>query len=1056
MSDRMRGLSFQELCRYASKWKKGFFCVNSDQYYRPDPFHRIAYRGDTLDTPVGVAAGPHTQLSQNIITAWLCGARYIELKTIQVLDELAVSKPCIDMEDEGFNCEWSQELTLTEAFHEYLNAWIICHYLAEQFNGDGPGFVFNFSVGYDLKGIMSEKVQSFLDRIENAGDYIRAKQKSVAEDYPEIASVRVPERISKSVTLSTMHGCLPEEIEKIGRYLIGKRKLDTTIKLNPTLLGEKRIREILNKNMDYPVKVPKQAFAHDLKYDQAVEIIKKLKKCAEKSDVHFGVKLSNTLECENRRNIFSKKEKTVYMSGRALHPVTVNLAYELRKSFSGDLDISFSGGADCFNISKLLECGLFPVTVCSDILKPGGYTRLPQYMEKISSYFGKTGPEEYLKNNDIGKTLENLEKYAFEVCGDVYYQKNRYISKNIKIERKLPVFDCARAPCMTACPAGQDVPAYMHFTAAKDYDNAASVICETNPMPNTTAMICDHVCRYKCTRQNIDDALHIRMIKRFIISNAELPPVKAGSTPAGKKAAVIGAGPSGLGCSLALRKYGWDVDCYEAEKDAGGIVRHVIPGFRMDEKHLDTDIKRAEKAGVHFIFSYKTGRKELDSFKKKYDAVYLAAGAGMDRFLGIKGEDTQNVIGALDFLGRLKKDEHFRINGNVCIIGGGNSAMDAARAALRITDGKVHIVYRRTVLEMPADREEFLAAIEEGAVLNELYSPLAIRKGKKGLMLECGKMRPGPAGKDGRRSPVPVKNKSRTFLCTAVISAIGQQSDPELVKGTYSPDKQNYKQGDILSGGDALRGPSSIIRAAADGRDAARTIAGVSETVNKPGGLVKLKKHSAILACKTFSEPVNEEIRGEDGFIIPGRGYTEKQAVKEASRCLQCSDICNICVSVCPNRALQYVSSIDDPLKVYKYDSHKGEFTVHSEMKLDQQYQILKIADFCNECGNCTAFCPSSEAPYTKKAAICLCSESYDLEERGYFVSRDEIRWKSPEESAILWKEKGKYIYTDGKFTAEYSIKSFTPITVNGIDKDAVLDKPSVMLMIFKLAKKLV
>ena len=856
MSDRMRGLSFEELCRFAVKWKKSFFSVQSSQYYVPDPNHRVEYMGETLDTPVGAAAGPHTQLSQNIITAWLCGARYIELKTVQVLDELDVSKPCIDMEDEGYNCEWSQELTLAESFHEYCNAWIICHYLSEQLHN--PGFVFNLSVGYDLKGIMSEKVQSFMDRIEDAGDFIRAKQKSIADKYPEIASVNVPDRISKSVTLSTMHGCPPDEIEKIGRYLTEKRHLDTVIKLNPILLGEKRLRKILNKDLDYRAKVPKSAFGHDLKYEQAVEIIKRLKKSAAKANVHFGVKLSNTLECEIRRDVLSKKEKMVYMSGRALHPITVNLAYELKKTFSGDIDLNFSGGADCFNISGLIECGLYPVTVCSDILKPGGYTRLAQYMKEISSFFGNKGPDGYLKDTDKSRLLEKLGKYAGEVSADGYYRKDRFVSKSIKTERRLPVFDCADAPCMRTCPAGQDVPAYMNFTALKKFDEAALVICNTNPVPNITGMICDHICQYKCTRQNIDESLHIRMIKRFINENTELPSAKSAEKSAGKKAAVIGAGPSGLGCSLWLRKYGWEVDCYEAEKEAGGIVRNIIPDFRMDKKYLEDDIKRAEKAGVNFIFGHKTGKKELDSFKDKYDAVYLAAGAGRDKLPGIKGEDNPNVYGALQFLSGLKNNDHLKIKGDVCIIGGGNSAMDAARAALRTADGKVHIVYRRTVQEMPADREESLAALDEGAVLNELYAPLSVQNGKNGLILECQKMRLGPAGKDGRKRPVPVRNKRKTFNCAAVICAVGQITDADLLKGAYPPDRPEYREGDVLAGGDALRGPSSIIRAAADGINAARTITGVSETVEKSGKKISLKKHSAKLAVRTFSERINE------------------------------------------------------------------------------------------------------------------------------------------------------------------------------------------------------
>ena len=201
--------------------------------------------------------------------------------------------------------------------------------------------------------------------------------------YPKIREVNIPDQISDNVTLSTMHGCPSNEIEKICRYLIEERKLHTSLKLNPTLLGKESLRNILNTKLGFNVTVPDEAFEHDLKYDDAITIINSLKQSADKSGVEFGLKLTNTLETSNSTNWLPEKEKMVYTSGRALHPISINLAARLQNDFNGELDISFSAGVDAFNVAETLACNLKPITVCSDLLKPGGYLRLTQYLEEI-------------------------------------------------------------------------------------------------------------------------------------------------------------------------------------------------------------------------------------------------------------------------------------------------------------------------------------------------------------------------------------------------------------------------------------------------------------------------------------------------------------------------------------------------------------------------------------------------------------------------------------------------------------------------------------------------
>jgi putative selenate reductase len=383
MSDRFTPASIKTLFSYINEFEETgiMFGIAKELFFIPraDDCFKVERYGQILETPLGVAAGPHTQLSQNIMSAWLTGARYMELKTVQVLDELDVTKPCIDMSDEGYNCEWSQELKLDGSFDEYLNAWVMLHIIRDMFGMKGEnGFIFNMSVGYNMEGILSPSVQKFLDNMEDCSDRLDDKIAQFAKFYPAVKNLNISPKITNNLTVSTMHGCPPEEVEKIGQYFIEERKYDTTIKLNPTLLGPEMLRDILNNRLGFDVNVPDLAFEHDLKYEQGIALIKSLQKSSEKTGSAFNLKLTNTLETSNIDQKLPKNEQMVYMSGRALHPISINVAAKLQREFDGKLDISFSAGADCFNISEIVRCGLSPVTVCSDILQAESIHRRPR------------------------------------------------------------------------------------------------------------------------------------------------------------------------------------------------------------------------------------------------------------------------------------------------------------------------------------------------------------------------------------------------------------------------------------------------------------------------------------------------------------------------------------------------------------------------------------------------------------------------------------------------------------------------------------------------------
>ncbi|MGD9042718.1 MAG: putative selenate reductase subunit YgfK [Desulfobacterales bacterium] len=1016
-SDKFWCCDIETLLKWILKEEKQgqIFGIHKALFFTPketDPFRMRRY-GQLLETPLGVAAGPHTQLSQNLIAAWLTGARYLELKTVQVLDELEVTKPCIDMTDEGYNCEWSQELKLDQSFDEYLNAWIILHILKDKFGWDSskePGFIFNMSVGYNLEGIQSHTVQRFLDRIQDCASEKSAKIESLAKFYPRVKELNIPDRISDNITISTMHGCPPEEVEKIGRYFVTERKLNTTIKLNPTLLGPERLRGILNDKLGFETVVPDLAFEHDLKYADGVALIRALLVDAEKSGVAFNIKLTNTLETANQEQNLPKNEKMVYMSGRALHPISINLAARLQAEFEGALDISFSAGTDCFNFADVIACNLRPVTVCSDILKPGGYGRLSQYLEELGQACKAAGantPEELIVSRSGGvqevadAALTNLQAYAQATLTESAYQKSHFPYDNIKTSRQLKVFDCIEAPCMTTCPAGQDIPAYMYYTAQGDYARAYQVIMETNPFPNIQGMVCDHMCQEKCTRMNYDNPLLIREIKRFIAQKHTGPSGLQPGPANGVRVAIIGAGPSGLACAHFLALDGFEVHIFESKAFAGGWASDAIPAFRLDEASIKKDIDAILALGVNIHYGAKIDRQKFEEFRRDYEYVYIAVGAQEGTELGVPGEDAEGVMDQLRFLSAVRQGQRPDLGKKVAVIGGGNSAMDAARTAKRLVgaDGEVSVVYRRTRKEMPAASEEVQAMLDEGIELIELTAPecMLVEDGRVRSNL-CFRMELGETDASGRPRPIKIDGSEFELNVDSVISAIGQRVNLDFFpheKLEINPATHETQLENVFAGGDAVRGASTLIKAIADGKKVAESIKqrALKDDQIQAGDRGKASDVTALQqrrARREFGAQLPEIGFDERaGFDMVIRTMDEATAKDEATRCLQCDELCNVCVTVCPNRANMGFTL--EPTSYMVQQARPGgdgvEITDLETVQVEQHYQVLNIGDYCNECGNCTTFCPTSGSPYLDKARFHVTAESFASAQRGYYFS---------------------------------------------------------------------
>lgn len=1020
MSDKFYRIPIDRLYNWISAEEKEnrIFGLYKELLFKPkstDPYRMIRY-GQLLETPLGVAAGPHTQMAHNIISSWLVGARYIELKTVQTLDELEVTKPCIDMEDEGYNCEWSQELKVEDSYDEYLNAWILMHVLKHKFGWDETesGFIFNLSVGYNLEGILKPNVKWFFDKMDNCKTEKDEKIDLLSKYYPDIHKIKIPDQISNNITLSTMHGCPSDEIEKIGKYLIEERKLHTTIKLNPTLLGPERLKFILNTKLGYEVIVPDEAFEHDLKYEDALIMIKSLQKCAKENNVEFGLKLTNTLESLNKTNWLPQKEGMVYTSGRALHPISINLAEKLQSDFDGELDISFSAGVDAFNVSDTLACNLKPITVCSDLLKPGGYLRLTQYIEEMDKNFIqlKTNTiDEFItkiadKKDVIKSGLTNLRKYSVAVLDQKAYHKSAFPYDNIKTNRELTVYDCIHAPCIEACAVDQDVPEYMYHTANGNFDKAFKVILEDNPLPNITGNVCDHLCQTKCTKMNYDNSLLIRGIKRFNSEKFDGKLDLVIKKQNGIKVSVLGAGPSGLSCAYFLALEGYEVEVYESKPFAGGMASDSIPYFRITDKQIKDDIDLIKSLGVKFYFNKHISKELFEEIKEKSDYVYIGVGAQKGKNLNIDGEDLDNVLDQLTFLSKVRRNGNVDLGKTVAIIGGGNSAVDAARTSNRLVgkNGNVAVVYRRTISEMPADPEEIKALVDEGIHIFELAAPLSINKIDTQLELNCIKMELGDPDDSGRRRPIPIKNSEFSMKFDSIVTAIGQDTivdflpDDKLIMS-----KNNETQYEnIFSGGDATRGADSLINAIGDGKDAAFNIMKKANNKTKIEKVEPKEKLSQAAfqkkqAYRQYGSKMPEiGLDERDNFNLVHPNMSDEEAIAEAQRCLYCNDICNICIGVCPNFANVSFQAEKVSIPIYSINVN-GSVTklITDHLDIEQTNQIFNIGDFCNECGNCNTFCPTNGAPYITKPKFYLTEESFNNEDNCYYIGDNVIKYKS-------------------------------------------------------------
>ena len=952
MSEIMRPMTIDHLMHWIMseyEQKKSIFGI--EKLVKHENGQALPIFEEKIESPFGPAAGPNSQLAQNIVAAYAAGSRFFELKTVQVMDgaDLAacISRPCIIAGDECYNCEWSTELYVPQAYAEYVKAWVACKLIAKEYGlGDPDGFVFNMSVGYDLEGIKSPKVDKYINDMIEAKDTEVFKEcinwalehvnefKNVDEEYIR----NISSNVSNSITESTLHGCPPAEIERIATYLITEKHLNTFIKCNPTLLGYEYARKRLDGlGFDY-IAFDDHHFLEDLQWADAVPMLHRLYDLCQEKGLEFGVKITNTFPVDVTRNELPSNE--MYMAGRALFPLSIHVARLLTDEFQGKLRISYSGGATIENIKELFEAGIWPITMATNILKPGGYQRMSQIADELM----ECGSERF-----SGVNVAALAAIDDGVEAKAMYKKPVKPLPERHVDKKLPLFDCFNAPCRNGCPIEQDIPAYLQAMVDGDAKKALEIILERNPLPFITGTICPHHCGDKCMRNYYEETLHIRETKLAAASQAYneiLPALKAEGSVAGKKVAIIGGGPAGLAAATFLSRAGVAVTVFERKEQLGGVVRNVIPEFRISADSIDKDVELCKAYGAEFKLGAEvTSVKALKA--EGYTDVIVSIGAWKP---GRSPLAYGEVTDALEFLMEAKKNgASMNIGKDVVVLGGGNTAMDVARAAKRIPGVEhVRLIYRRTKRYMPADEEELQLAIEDGVEFLELLAPVGAENGK----LKCSVMELGAPDASGRRSPVDT-GRTEEYPADTIIAAIGETIDTTLyaelgvemdAKGRPVVDANMMTtEAGVYAVGDSRRGPATVVEAIADSAKAAAAIAGIS-----------------------YDKYAEENIAADEKMYTAKKGVQSRDTKKTPDdRCLGCPTVCEVCTDVCPNRA---------------------NVAIHVPGKC--KAQIIHVDGMCNECGNCEVFCPyKGGRPYKDKFTLYWTEEDFlDSTNEGFLV----------------------------------------------------------------------
>ncbi len=515
----------------------------------------------------------------------------------------------------------------------------------------------------------------------------------------------------------------------------------------------------------------------------------------------------------------------------------------------------------------------------------------------------------------------------------------------------VPVHRDRPAPCGLACPAGADVRGVLALAAARKWQDALDLLRAVNPMPGVTGRVCPHPCEAACNRGGLEGPVAVGAIERFLADRGEFRRIPAeGYRRRAARVAVLGAGPAGLSAAYQLARMGYPVTVYDGRDLPGGLLRHGIPAYRLPRAVLDRELAGLFAWGIEFRAARRLGAGLPWAEVGGYDAVLLATGLGAARRLGVPGEDDPRVLEGLAFLERVNRGEAVPVGGRAVVVGGGNTAVDAARAARRL-GAAVTILYRRSRAAMPAIAAEVEAALEEGVAIEFQAAPTALRAQGGALAVDAVRTELGPAGATGRPAPRPIPGTEFTLLADTAIAAVGEAPDlaglpPGLMlrEGPAAPAAAETTLLGVFVGGDLITLAGTVAAAIGDGARAARRVHAFLQGEELPEDVLPAPAPFEDLHLDTIPSVPRALPRRLDpahrlrGFDEVGRGLSARRVAREAARCLSCGacTACDLCWAFCPDAAILRAAST----------SPGG--TVRYAIDLDH----------CKGCGICAAECP--------------------------------------------------------------------------------------------------